>query len=210
MRRLAIVGASGHGKVVAEIAELSGWRNIVFFDDAWPKITHNGPWPIVGNTKTLYENLENFDGVIIAIGDNQTRRQKHHELSQKTNSHIKLVHPRATISTYAKIGNGSVIMAGAVINPFASVGHACIINTGATIDHDCLIEDGVHISPGAHLAGAVSVGECTWIGIGASVKQCIAIGKNTVIGAGSVIVKNVPDSQTVIGVPGKSCDNTQK
>jgi sugar O-acyltransferase (sialic acid O-acetyltransferase NeuD family) len=210
MKRLAILGASGHGKVVAEIAELSGWTEIVFFDDAWPTITQNGPWPVAGNSQDLESAASQFEGIIVAIGNNATRLTKSKEIRTKGLSLITLIHPKAIVSHYATIDDGSVVMAGAVINPFTKIGLAAIINTSATIDHDCMIQDGVHVSPGAHLAGAVSVGECTWIGIGASIKQYISIGKNTVIGAGSVIVKNIPDGQTVIGVPGKSRNNTQK
>jgi sugar O-acyltransferase (sialic acid O-acetyltransferase NeuD family) len=204
MKRLAILGASGHGKVVAEIAELLRWTEIIFFDDAWPTITQNGPWQICGNSQRLESEASQFEGIIVAIGNNEIRLAKSKEIRNKGLPLVTLIHPKAIVSQYATIDEGSVVMAGAVINPFAKIGLAAIINTSATIDHDCILGNGVHVSPGAHLAGAVSVGHRTWIGIGAVIKQCLQIGADTIVGAGSVIVKNIPDGQTVIGVPGKS------
>ncbi len=92
-------------------------------------------------------------------------------------------------------------MPGAVVNAGARIGFACIVNTAASVDHDCVLDAGVHISPGAHLAGQVFVGTCSWIGIGAIVRQRISIGSHAMIAAGAVVVKDVQDAATVIGVP---------
>lgn len=203
MRRLAILGASGHGKVVADCAECVGWKEIVFFDDAWPKLEVNGAWNVIGDTDALFNNLSDYDGVVIAIGDNSIRLKKHVELLAHDAPLVSIVHPDAHISQYVQLGIGSVVMAGAVINVDSKLGCSCIINTGATIDHDCQFGDGIHISPGVNLAGGVVVGEKSWIGIGATVLQLINIGKNVVVGAGSVVVKNVADNLTVAGVPAR-------
>jgi len=210
MKRLAILGASGHGKVVAEMAELSGWTSIVFFDDAWPTITQNGPWQICGNSQRLESEASQFEGIIVAIGNNEIRLAKSKEIRKKGLPLVTLIHPKAIVSQYATIDEGSVVMAGAVINPFAKIGLAAIINTSATIDHDCLLGDGVHVSPGAHLAGAVSVGHRTWIGIGAVVKQCLQIGADTTVGAGSAVVNDISDHQTIVGIPGKEISQHDK
>lgn len=200
MKRLAILGASGHGKVVAEIAELNGW-DLVFFDDAYPKVKTLAHWSVVGHTKDLLEALKDFDGCFVAIGNNHIRLDKQKSLVDKGALLPSLIHPAAVVSQYAKIGKGSVIMAGAVINPFVQINHACIINTSATVDHDCVLADGVHISPGANVAGEVVVGERSWVGIGAAVKQCLTLGADTIIGAGSVVVKDIPDKMIAKGVP---------
>lgn len=203
MKKFAILGASGHGKVLAEIAELSGWTDIVFFDDAWPTLIQNGPWPISGNSQHLESSTSQFGGIIVAIGNNAIRLAKSEEIRAKGLPLITLIHPKAIVSHYATIDNGSVVMAGAVINPFAKIGFAAIINTSATIDHDCRLGDGVHVSPGAHLAGDVSVGHRTWIGIGAVIKQCLQIGEDATVGAGAAVVNDIPNHQTIVGVPGK-------
>ncbi|CAN8138926.1 UDP-N-acetylbacillosamine N-acetyltransferase [uncultured Thiomicrorhabdus sp.] len=202
MKRLAILGASGHGKVVAEIAELNGWE-VTFFDDAYPEVCKLEHWPVEGNTDGFIASKTDFDAAFIAIGNCSVRLNLQQRLSSLGVVFSILIHPSATVSRLAKLQAGTVVMAGAVINPFAEIGQSCIINTSATIDHDCVLADGVHISPGANLAGAVSVGECSWIGIGASVKQCVSIGENVVVGAGAAVVCDIPDNQTVVGVPAK-------
>jgi len=203
LNRLAILGASGHGKVVADSAERAGWKEIVFYDDAWPKCSMNGMWPVIGDTKTLLNNLLNYDGVVIAIGNNSTRLKKHAELLTHGVALVSIVHPGAQISQYVELGVGSVVMAGAVINVDSKLGASCIVNTGATIDHDCTLGDGVHISPGANLAGGVVVGDCSWIGIGANIRQLVKVGHETVVGAGAVVVKDIVGKCTVAGVPAK-------
>ena len=207
MNNLAILGASGHGKVIADSAESAGWKNIVFYDDAWPKSEINGIWPVIGDTKDLIKNLSDYNGVVIAIGNNQERILKQTELLKHGAILVSIIHPSAQISRHVEIGIGTVIMAGAVINVDTKLGECCIVNTGATIDHDCILGDGVHISPGANLAGGVIVGEGTWIGIGANIKQLITIGNNATVGAGAVVINNVEESTTVVGVPAKSLNN---
>ncbi|MBD3768417.1 MAG: acetyltransferase [Gammaproteobacteria bacterium] len=206
MKRLAILGASGHGKVVAEIAELNGW-DVVFFDDAFPSVNGLAHWPVIGTTEDLLNDLQRFDGCFVAIGNNRIRLDKQTMLTEKGATLPVLIHPLAVISRYANVQAGCVVMAGAVVNPFALVQQACIVNTASTIDHDCILAEGVHISPGANLAGGVSVGACSWIGIGASVKQCVQIGANVVVGAGAAVVSDIADNLTVVGVPARALDS---
>lgn len=201
MNRLAILGASGHGKVVADCAECCGWREIVFFDDAWPGVSFNGHWSVIGATQSLLDSLSKYDGVLVAIGNNRVRYDKSVQLDHAGAKLVTLVHPSAQVSRYAHIGHGSVVFAGAVVNVDAVIGNAGIVNTGATVDHDCNLGQAVHVSPGAHLAGGVSVGDRSWIGIGASVRQMISIGADVVVGAGAAVVQDVADGQTVVGVP---------
>lgn len=197
----AILGASGHGKVVAEIAELNGYQDIVFFDDRWPALQTVESWSIKGNSDTLLEMASDFDVTVVAIGNNNIRVEKQNLLNLAGAHFATLIHPSATVSAYAQLGLGTVVMANAVVNPFAQIGHACIINTSSSVDHDCNLSDGVHVSPGSHLAGGVSVGEGSWIGIGSQVRQLISIGTGAIVGAGAVVVKNIADFQTVVGVP---------
>ena len=204
LKNFAILGASGHGKVLADMAELLGWQNVVFFDDTWPQCVQNGHWSVVGSTDELLAQISEFDGVVVGIGDNSVRLEKQALLESYTASIASLVHPNAQVSLHANIGNGTVVMAGAVINSDARVGDACIINTGAVVDHDCVLEAGVHISPNAALAGGVKVGQSAWVGIGASVRQLINIGANAVVGAGAVVVKDVPNTVTQVGNPART------
>ena len=202
MKRLAILGASGHGKVIAECAELSGWDTVVFFDDA--PVTFNGHWPVVGDTTALLSQVKDFDGVFVGIGNNSIRSEKLNQLS-KAGAKIPIItHPSAIVSKHSSIGAGSVIMAGAVINTDCKIGEGVIINTSATIDHDCLLGDFAHICPGANLAGGVTVGDYSWVGIGSAVRQMIKIGSNVMVGAGAVVVSEISDSTVVTGEMGRA------
>ncbi len=203
MKRLAILGASGHGKVVADAAELCGWEEIVFYDDAYPEKSRAGGWVIRGNTVSLLQSLAVFDGVIVAIGDNRIRAEKLSELSDKGAALVSMIHPSALISQYAKIGAGSVVFAKAVVNVDAHIGKGVILNTACTVDHDCKLGDAVHISPGANIAGAVSIGSRSWVGIGACVRQCVEIGEDVVVGAGAVVVNDIDNKAVVVGNPAK-------
>lgn len=203
MRRLALLGASGHGKVVADAALASGWDAVEFFDDAWPGHQCNGPWFVTGDTRTLVARLSEFQGVVVAIGDCSVRWSRYQELQSVGAPLVTVVHPTATVSRYAELGVGCVVMAGAVVNADGSVGQAGIINTGATVDHDCQLADAVHICPGAHLSGNVSVGSCTMVGVGVAIAQGIRIGSHAVIGAGAVIIRSVGDSCVVAGNPAR-------
>jgi sugar O-acyltransferase (sialic acid O-acetyltransferase NeuD family) len=202
VKRLAVLGGSGHGKVIADTAVLLGWT-VVFFDDSWPDLKANSHWPVIGTTNELLGDLVNFDGVIVAIGNNSIRLNKSKQLLSANAPLISLIHPTAVVSRYAPIGNGSFIGAGAVLQVDCKVGYACIINTNAVIEHDCIISDAVHISPSASLAGGVSVGPESWIGISACIKQLVKIGSNVIVGAGSVVIGDISSGLTVVGSPAK-------
>ncbi|KPQ29098.1 MAG: Bacterial transferase hexapeptide (three repeats) [Marinobacter excellens HL-55] len=201
--RLAILGASGHGKVVADAAGLAGWDDVVFFDDAWPELTRNGPWAVVGDTADLRASLGDFAGLVVAIGNNLIRQQKQQELAASGARLVSIVHPSAVVSEYAVVGAGSVIFANAVINACADVGEGCIVNTGAVVEHDCRLGDFAHVSPNAVLAGGAGVGSLAWIGACASVRQLIEVGEGTLVGMGAVVTKDVPPGVTVVGNPAK-------
>ncbi|NMP04260.1 acetyltransferase [Pseudoalteromonas arctica] len=201
--KLAVVGASGHGKVIADIAEQLGFI-VNFYDDAYPSKTYIEHWPIHGTCADLIA-LNNTsttpNDVVVAIGNNNIRQQKIQLLQQNGFNLITLIAPTAVISQYATIAQGSVVFAGAIINAFANIGIGCIVNTSAIIEHDCAIGDFTHICPNTALAGGVIIGSKSWVGIGSQIKQLIVIGDNCMIGAGSTVIKNIPDNVTAFGSP---------
>jgi len=193
---LILYGASGHGKVVADIATSQG-EKVAFFLDDNPKGEYLGVHKVVSTS--TYPILEN-DQVVLSIGNNTIRKK----LAQKIKAIFKtLIHPKAHLANTVKVGEGTVIMAGVMVNPDAQIGNHVILNTGSIIEHDNTIEDFTHISPGAHLAGNVTVKEGAHVGIGASIIQGITIGKWATIGAGTVIIQDVPDYAVVVGNPGR-------
>lgn len=196
MKRLLIIGASGHGKVVADIARLNGYQKIAFLDDD-PAAKQCGQYPVIGTSS----DVRNIDGdVIVAIGNAKIRRRI--QCSVGSERIITLIHPSAVVSD-AQIGCGTVIMAGAVINPGAVIGEGCIINTSSSVDHDCRVGDYVHIAVGAHVAGSVEIGDETWIGAGATVSNNMSICPGCMIGAGAVVVSSIGISGTYVGIPAR-------
>lgn len=203
MRRLAILGASGHGKVVAEIALASGWGLVDFYDDAVPIKTSLNDFQIVGNLDDLIDRSDSYNGFHVAIGDNRTRLFVLNKLLGLSLFCPNIIAPSAVVSQTASLGLGISIMANVVVNSKTIIDDGVILNTSCSVDHDCKISTGVHISPGAHLAGAVTVGSCSWVGIGSAIIQGKVIGHNSIIGAGSVVIKDIPDNVTAVGVPSK-------
>ncbi|MDI5986055.1 acetyltransferase [Halomonas sp. M4R5S39] len=201
--RLAILGASGHGKVVADIALQSGWEEVCFYDDAYPGLDMVEQWPVAGTFESLLRDLAGFDGVTVAIGNNRVRDERLETLLEHGGNLATLIHPRAIVSPFATVAPGCVVVAGAVINAYALVARGCIINTAATVGHDCRLACGVHVACGANLAGGVSVGRFTWVGVGAAVRQGMCLGEGVMIGANAAVVRDVEDGATMVGVPAR-------
>lgn len=192
-----IIGAGGHGKVVADIVTCSGDRVLGFLDDNHSEAAFAG-FPILGGT----EDFRRFSDAsfVIAVGSAAVRER----LAEKIGGArlYTAIHPRAVISALdTQIGEGTVIMANAVVNPGAKIGRHCIVNTAAVVEHDNLIDDFVHISVGAHLAGTVTVGKATWVGVGATVSNNLSVCGGCMIGAGAVVVRDITESGTYVGVP---------
>jgi sugar O-acyltransferase (sialic acid O-acetyltransferase NeuD family) len=198
--KLLIIGASGHGKVVADIAiKMNKWQSVVFVDDDESLRTSMGI-EVIGKLNEAFELLNDYD-ICVAIGNNTIREKLHTELESKRASLPALIHPTAVIGEQVNVGSGTVVMAGVVINCCTRIGKACIINTGSTIDHDNVIGDFTHISPGVHLAGTVKVGKGTWIGIGSTVSNNVTITSDCKFGAGAVVVKDISEPGVYAGVP---------
>ena len=201
-KNVVIIGASGHGKVIADIVIKSGDNVIGFLDDninlqnerIFFDKTVIG---LVSDCEAIQEkNNEYF--FIVGIGNNYVRK----EIFEKYRlNYYTAIHPNAIISSLVQIGEGTVIMANAVINANANIATNCIINTGAIVEHDNVIKKNVHISPNATLCGNVEIGELTHIGAGATIKNNIKIGNECVIGIGAVVVKDIIISGTYAGVP---------
>lgn len=197
-KNVIIIGAGGHGKVVADTVLLSG-DNIVGFLDDNPNIGESfAGFPMLGRV----DDFRNYSdcSFVIAIGNADVRERIANQLQGV--KWYTAIHPTAVISELdVSIGDGTVIMANVAVNAGAVVGKHCILNTGSIVEHDNQLDDFVHVSVGAMLAGTVHVGKKTWIGIGASVRNNLSVCAGCMIGAGAVIVKNIEEAGTYVGVP---------
>ena len=189
--KVYLYGASGHAKVVIDIAKLA-YIDVPCLIDDDPKVKELAGIPVVHDAYGL-------SPIIVSIGDCQIRKKIVEKLGEK--EYLTVIHPNSIKADSVKIGNGTVIMAGAILNPYVKIGNHCIINTGASLDHDVHIGDFVHVAPHCTLCGDVKVGEGTWIGAGTTVIQGIHIGDNCYIGAGSVVVKDIPSDSFCYGNP---------
>lgn len=194
MAIINLFGASGHAKVIKEIIEAAGDTVGCLYDDA-PHCEYIDDRPVLKASDFIVEGP-----LIISIGSNRVRKL----ISEKYQLlYAKAIHPLAIVSPSAKIGDGTVVMQGAIIQSDTRIGRHCIINSGASIDHECVIADYVHISPHSTLCGNVHIGEGSWIGAGSTVIPGVKIGKWCIIGAGSVVINDIPDNTTAVGNPCK-------
>lgn len=203
MKPAVIFGYSGHAYVVLDILKSYGYKIVGYYDSKHKSVN---PFNLqyLGNDQDENAIIQSKDyDAFIGIGDNKIRSNVYKKMIIQNFHFPMLIHKKSIVSSQARIGFGTTIMAGAVINAMAKVGNAVIINSSSVIEHECLIADYAHIAPGAVLAGNVSVGEYAFIGANAVVKQGTKIGANTVIGAGAVVTKDVPNNCVVYGNPAK-------
>ena len=202
---MVIVGAGGHGQVVADAAQAAhiagkGPRVVGFADDR-----------LVGSEVDGHQVLcrideldaVEHDGFVVAIGDNRQRADAFHRLRLRGGTPMSVIHPTAVIADSAVVGAGVVVCAGVVVNPHAEIGDNVILNTGCTVDHHARIGAHAHLGPGAHLAGTVTIGSGALIGVGAAVTPGRVIGEWTVIGAAAAVVEDIPAGVVAVGVPAR-------
>ncbi|MDP7035931.1 MAG: acetyltransferase [Planctomycetota bacterium] len=204
-RRILLVGAGSHGRVVFDLLRDLGVESRVagFLDAVHSRTGEVEGVPLLGGPDDIEQLATQFDSVLLPIGDGVLREQWARTVREMGLPLLTAIHPRSVISSRAFLEPGVMVSAGAIIVTGAQVGTSCIVNTGATIDHDCAIDAYAHICPGAHLAGCVQVGTRTMVGVGASVKQGVRIGADVRIGAGAAVVEDIPDGVTAVGVPAR-------
>ncbi|WMJ81181.1 acetyltransferase [Clostridium sp. MB40-C1] len=207
MEKIVLVGGGGHCKVIIDIIKSMRKYEIVGITDSKGIGDKLLDVPIIGNDDVLSQvykgGVKNAFISFGSIGNMGLRDKIYYNLKRIGYEVPVLIHNKAVVSPYAKIKEGTCVMAGAVINPGAEIGENCIINTSSVVEHDCLVGRNTHISPRVCLAGGVKVGINSHIGAGASVIQGINIGSDVVVGAGAVVLNDIKDSVTTVGVPAK-------
>jgi len=205
--KIFVFGASGHAKVVIDILEKQGEFEIAFLvdDDLTLKGQKVYGYRVMGGRQELLElsKKEGISGGIVAIGSNVARDNVAVWLNDMNFHLVTAIHPSAQFARGVKVGVGTVVMAGAVVNPDSTIGANVIINTKVSVDHDCIVGDCVHLAPGSTLCGSVSVGAGTFVCSGATIIPNIVVGSNVIVGAGATVVKDVPDNVTVVGTPAR-------
>ncbi len=197
-----VYGAGGHARVVLDASIASG-HNPEFIVDDRPNCSQIYGIPVIRPSDRRWLNLDNFS-FVVAVGCNEARERIYESMIRKRGGlPAPIIHPTAVVSPRARIGSGSVVLAGVVVNAEAWIGDNVILNTACSVDHDCQISNHVHLCPGSRLAGGVKVGLGSLIGTGACVIPRVRIGKKVTVGAGSVVVRDLTDRVVAYGNPAR-------
>jgi sugar O-acyltransferase (sialic acid O-acetyltransferase NeuD family) len=199
-----IFGGGGHAKSVIEAVRKTGAFEIPGILDSNPNLrdhTVRGVAVVDDLTRDTVTRHQ-VRHAVIAIGDNRTRERIAGDLHEFV-TWPAVIDPRAIMISEFMPGEGTVVVAGSIVQPDARIGRHAILGTACTIAHDCTIGDYAHIGPGCDLGGEVEIGEGTLVGIGATVMRGRRVGKWSIIGAGAVVVEDIPDNSVAIGVPAK-------
>jgi UDP-N-acetylbacillosamine N-acetyltransferase len=204
VQKTFVYGASGHGKVVADILLACKDSSFVGFVDDRGELQGSEVigFPVFGNGLWLQKQISKGPvTVALGVGDNCTRRRLAEKCLACGAGLATLLHPTASVSASAQLSAGTVVMAQAAINANARIGRGAIVNTGAVVEHDVVIGDYAHVAPSATMGGASSLGDFTLLALNATVLQCVSVGSHSIVGAGAVAVHNIPDYVVAYGVP---------
>lgn len=204
-----VIGAGGHGLVVADALLAAGSR-VLGFVDADPRLADARllDLPVLGDDSVLAQHCPG--SVLLANGIGGTGHHAAAGLRASVQRRLEaggwtfatVIHPTAIVSAHARIATGAQLLAGCVVQPCASIGHGAIVNTRAVVEHDTQVGDFAHVAPGAVLCGNVHVGAGTHVGAGATLRQGVRLGEAVVVGIGAAVLRDV-DMGTVAGVPAK-------
>jgi sugar O-acyltransferase (sialic acid O-acetyltransferase NeuD family) len=206
MKKMFVYGASGHGKVVADILIACKQPNFVGFVDDRADLGGANVLglPVCGNGQWLQQEAEKMPvAVALGIGDNFVRQQVAEQCFAWGAELVTVVHPTASVSASVRLGPGTVVMAQVAINPDSRIGRGAIVNTSASVDHDVEIGDFAHVAPNASMGGASRLGTLSQLGIGAVIIHGVGVGARSMVGAGAVVVSDIPDGVVAFGVPAR-------
>ncbi len=196
-----IVGAGGHGRVLADALRLEG-REVAGFVDPHPEPKSGEP-PILGDDDALedWPDCGLVNGIGGAAGS-EARRQVQRRLEAAGRRFCGVRHPSAIVAATARIDPTVQLLARAVVQPGATLEAGVIVNTGAIVEHDCIVGAFTHCAPGSILCGGVIVGAGCHIGAGAVIREGVRLGDRIVVGAGAVVVRDcLEEGALLLGMP---------
>ena len=204
-RRIVIIGASGHGLAVHDAARSAGFDVVGFLDSFKPIGTPIAGLSILGHPDDLSSlaHAHAIEGYFLAISDNWTRSEVAAKLKCASPEllYVSVVHRRSVVADGVAVGNGVLVLAGAIVNSSSTLSDGCIVNTNASLDHESNLEPFASILPGVTTGGNVSIGLCSCVCAGSTVVHGVAVGEHTVIGAGSLVLRDVPARVLAYGSP---------
>jgi len=201
VKRILVVGAGGQAREVIDVIEALGKARVHVVAEGLPEsdsLSSLG-YDVVGGLDALTAHAG--WSFVVAIGDGRARSRLSAEAEAAGCHPITLVHPSASVASRAQLGPGCVLLPGARVTSDAWLGEHVHVNLNATIAHDCSVGSFSSISPGAHLSGGVRTGRNVFVGTGAVVKERLELGDDVIVGAGAVVLRDVPPSTMVVGVP---------
>jgi sugar O-acyltransferase (sialic acid O-acetyltransferase NeuD family) len=209
MKKLIIVGAGGFGREVQMLVDhvndvFQQWNLIGFIDDGFEQGTIINDLPVIGPLEELNKQPEDC-WVVLAIGDPAIKQKIIDRVSGFQIRWATLIHPSVIMGNpqYVSIGEGSIICAGSILTTQVKIGKHVILNLVCTVGHDVLIGDYSSFMPAVNISGEVKIGEGVYVGTGAKINNKISIGSGSIIGSGAVVVHDIPQHCTAVGIPAK-------
>ena len=206
--RIAVIGSSGHAQMAIDAIERQGKFEIAGLLDSLRSVGEEiCGYRVLGNVEDLPEIAarQNIAGCFIAVGDNWIR----YMIAEKIRAvipgfrFVSAIHPSVQVARDVTIGEGSILMAGAVVDSASQVGDFCILNSRSSLSHESSMDKFSSLGPAATTGGNVHIGAFTAVCLGASVIHGMSVGKQTVIGAGALVVKDIPEYCVAFGVPAR-------
>lgn len=207
MQNIIVYGAGGHAKAVIDTIEREGLYQIVGLLDGFKPVgSIVYGYEVLGDENWLAANLDIISCGFVAIGDSWLRSTIAKNISHihPQFKFIKAIHPAASIARGVKIGDGTIVMAGCVVNSDTTIGEHCVLYSQSSVDHDSTLGNCVTLAPKAGTGGNVNIGDYSVISLGANIVHSITIGEHTVIGAGSTVLTDIPSYKVAYGTPAKS------
>ena len=208
MKDLVIIGAGDFGREIADVVERINansedniWNLLGYIDDNEDiQGLILDDYPVIGKIDWIERQSKEIYA-ICSIGNGIIRKKIIENIHNPNVKYATLIDPNSSFHKGASVGEGSLICDGTVLAINDAIGNHVLINFNCSIGHDDILEDFTTVNPGVNISGKVLVRESAYVGTGAKILQGLEMGKDSIIGAGAVVIHDVPEGCTVVGVP---------